>query len=615
MDAVILYVNGADPMWQKDYRDVTREPMEASRFRDWGTLPFLFRGIAKYLPFIEKIHLVVSRESQVPGWIDREKVNIVLHKDIIPEQYLPTFNSCVIETHIPYIKDLAEEFIYFNDDMFPINPCEPEMFFRNGRPQEAFREKSIIYSMGKTYHRQCFNSTRWAQEALGIEPGSNFLMPYHWPHPMLKSYCLEILQIQADKYRKQVSALRTKENVNQYLFLDYMYLGGVSDNVEQSRAYIEPSKGIKKVIETISGSEAKVLCFNDNGIQDWDYPIFRKEVCRAFRKKLPEPCKYEKGYVEKADLIVSMTTYPARALYAATVWKSVLSQKTDTPFKCVMVLIEPEWEGQSLPFELQELVDLKQIDILWHKKKIRSHAKLMPVIKKYPEATIITIDDDMIKPEGWLQNLIEDHRRWPEDIISDSFTYYLDSDMRWRRMLNLSQKVARGKNDVPSLVFQFARICSGHGTVFPAHAFKDQRFFDEDEAMRLAPTCDETWMWLFLMLSGRNFRQCSQIYDESAYTLPNTQQMSTTLWRANKNIYDQMYARLFNAYPEFKEELLRRQNLYVMATEETLEEVRQANPYVPAIVGEFSEGLLKKYQDCPNKKIQTNRGILYPPGQ
>ena len=187
MDAVILYVNCEDPEWQSSFRKTVGGTIKPNRFRDWGTLPFLLRGIDKYLPFIEKVHLVVSSESQVPGWLDREKVHVVLHKDIIPESYLPTFNSCVIETHIPYIEGLSEEFIYFNDDMFPVNPCEPELFFKDGRPQECFKEKNIMYDMGNIYLRQCWNSMNWARYALGMEKDMSYLCPKHGPHAMLKS--------------------------------------------------------------------------------------------------------------------------------------------------------------------------------------------------------------------------------------------------------------------------------------------------------------------------------------------------------------------------------------------------------------------------------------------
>ena len=65
MDIVITYVNGLDPVWQKEYEKFTNTPIVEKRFRDWGTLRYLFRGIAKNMSFIRKVHLVVSGESQV----------------------------------------------------------------------------------------------------------------------------------------------------------------------------------------------------------------------------------------------------------------------------------------------------------------------------------------------------------------------------------------------------------------------------------------------------------------------------------------------------------------------------------------------------------------------
>ena len=51
MDIVITYVNGLDPEWQKSYEKHTNTPILEKRFRDWGTLKYLFRGIEKNMPF------------------------------------------------------------------------------------------------------------------------------------------------------------------------------------------------------------------------------------------------------------------------------------------------------------------------------------------------------------------------------------------------------------------------------------------------------------------------------------------------------------------------------------------------------------------------------------
>ena len=40
------------------------------------------------------------------------------HREIIEQEYLPTFNSHVIEANLHKIPNLSEHFIYFNDDVF-----------------------------------------------------------------------------------------------------------------------------------------------------------------------------------------------------------------------------------------------------------------------------------------------------------------------------------------------------------------------------------------------------------------------------------------------------------------------------------------------------------------
>ena len=222
MDIVITYVNGLDPVWQSDYEKYTNQPVLEKRFRDWGTLRYLFRGIAENMPFIRKVHLVVSHESQVPEWINRDEVHVVLHKDIIPAEYLPTFNCNPIEMHLHRIEGLDEEYLYFNDDMFPMCKCESTDFFRNGRGVLGISHHIFSLNMFK---KICRNSDRLARKALGLRPSLFFLRPQHICSPLLKSVCEELYEkVSSEIAKTSSSRTRTAEDLNQYLFLDYMYL-------------------------------------------------------------------------------------------------------------------------------------------------------------------------------------------------------------------------------------------------------------------------------------------------------------------------------------------------------------------------------------------------------
>lgn len=128
IDLVVTYVDDRDPVWQKAIQQYNIEDMP-SRYRSWDIFKYWFRGVEKHMSFIRTIHLVVSNIEQVPEWLDQDKVHVVLHKDIILQQLLPTFNSTTIEMYLHKITGLAEHFIYSNDDMMPMNLMQAEDFF------------------------------------------------------------------------------------------------------------------------------------------------------------------------------------------------------------------------------------------------------------------------------------------------------------------------------------------------------------------------------------------------------------------------------------------------------------------------------------------------------
>ena len=292
MDIVITYVNGLDPVWQKEYEAHTKTPIVEKRFRDWGTLKFLFRGIEKNMPFIRKVHLVVSGESQVPEWINRNEVNIVLHKDIIPAQFLPTFNCNPIEMHLHNIEGLDEEYLYFNDDIFPLLPCSPTDFFRNGKGVLGMSRHLFVSGM---FRRICRNSTDVAYSVLDRKPSLSFLRPQHVCTPMLKSQVQEVYDLAKDRIHASMSTTRNASNLNQYLYLNYMYLKGNLINEKLSKKHF--SVGIvsaEKLRNFIEHPTHKLTCINDVQLTDARYKELQETLLDAFNNLLPNTSKYEK---------------------------------------------------------------------------------------------------------------------------------------------------------------------------------------------------------------------------------------------------------------------------------------------------------------------------------
>lgn len=292
MDVVITYVNGNDPVWKQDYEKYTNVPVMQKRFRDWGTLKYLLRGIEVYMPFIRNVYLVVSHPSQVPQWADTENLKIVLHKDIIPEEYLPTFNCNPIEMHLHRIKGLDEEYLYFNDDLFPLMPCQPEDFFMDGKGVIYFSRHYIASGM---YKHICRNSDTHAKKALGMKAGISFVRPQHTCTPMLKSECVKLYDILEDDILSSLTRTRTKDNLNQYLFLDYQYYKGKMIQEKISNKHISVAlASADKITEAILNPTRKILCVNDVRLGEKKYLMLRDAILDAFKVKFPEKSRFEK---------------------------------------------------------------------------------------------------------------------------------------------------------------------------------------------------------------------------------------------------------------------------------------------------------------------------------
>jgi hypothetical protein len=293
MDAVITYVDGNDPVWKRDYEKTTNVPVMQKRFRDWGTLKYLLRGIESRMPFIGNVYLVVSHPSQVPVWVNQEQLKIVLHKDIIPEEFLPTFNCNPIEMHLHRIPGLDEQYLYFNDDMFPVGDCKSEDFFRDGKAVIGYYRHLFASGM---YKKICRNSDRLARKALGMKPSCFFTRPQHICSPMLRSQCEELYaRVENDIRKTSATRTRTEENLNQYLFLDYMnYKGLVLHDKISNKHFSVAVASAESLRSFLNRPTRNLVCINDVHLSEERYDSLRSAIIDAFESAFPRKSKYEK---------------------------------------------------------------------------------------------------------------------------------------------------------------------------------------------------------------------------------------------------------------------------------------------------------------------------------
>jgi hypothetical protein len=222
IDAVITWVDGADP----DHIDKRAARLSgfgralhanAINPHRWGSsdeLIYCLTGIASHAPWLRHIWLVTDAQSpnieRIPLRL-RDRITIIDHKVIFAdyESFLPSFNSLSIEAMLWRIPELADAFLYFNDDVFLTAPLLPDDVFRNGNP--VLRGKWVDYSaLTKDKNMKqdpaLFNHFTQINAALlsGFSP-AHMWASAHVVHPIRRTLMEELFEYHKDAFLASIA--------------------------------------------------------------------------------------------------------------------------------------------------------------------------------------------------------------------------------------------------------------------------------------------------------------------------------------------------------------------------------------------------------------------------
>ena len=201
VDIVFTWVDGEDPAWRDEFSTWTERygldegqhvAITPGRYRSREELRYALRAVWFHCGWVRRVFVVTN--GQVPVWlVEDDRLRVVPHSEILPDDALPTFNSHAIESSLHHIPGLAEHFVYLNDDVFIGRPLRPEDFFTaNGLPKvfqsgaripgyedERTREVDAAALVGRDLLEQSFG------RVVGTKP-------YHAPFPLRRSINQEI---------------------------------------------------------------------------------------------------------------------------------------------------------------------------------------------------------------------------------------------------------------------------------------------------------------------------------------------------------------------------------------------------------------------------------------
>lgn len=330
IDFVIPWVDGNDPDWaheKKQYQGTkVNENNSVNRYRDWGLLPYWFRAVEKFAPWVRRIHFVTW--GHIPSFLNQAapKIHIVKHEDFIPKEYLPTFSSHTIELNIHRIPGLAEHFVYFNDDQFLLRKMKEDDFFIDGMPctygaevpvqlsgtigtwmhaavndlgivNAHFPKREAVAKNGKLYKNKSYrwkdNIRTLALEKLFPDYFTGF-KNLHAPAAYLKHTFEAIWE--AEPVRLDATCrdrFRTSDNLNQWVFLWWQIAeGNFSPAIVDNVVSVVNNYSVDSLCQIIESQSHDMICTNDPE-DEIDFELMAERIRNAFETILPEKSSFE----------------------------------------------------------------------------------------------------------------------------------------------------------------------------------------------------------------------------------------------------------------------------------------------------------------------------------
>ena len=299
IDVVISWVDGSDPVHAAKRARFAgagahRDSVTATRFSDNGELFLTLLSIVRFAPFVRQVLVVTDDQHPVhvtrvraahPHWAER--IRVVDHARAFAghEECLPVFNSRSIETAMHRIADLADRFIYLNDDIMLARPLDPSRYFdRDGpvlqgevRPlpnRTIERAKRLGRRLLGRRERAGFMRAQAAGARLAGRERS-YLVCGHHPHAMRRSTSAAFFASRPDVLRRQLG----------YRFRDDRQFSpiGLANNLELEAGrpvrerladgYLRPGRGDRRVdavLGALERGELDSLCVQSLDLFDTD---------------------------------------------------------------------------------------------------------------------------------------------------------------------------------------------------------------------------------------------------------------------------------------------------------------------------------------------------------
>jgi hypothetical protein len=239
---------------------------------------------------------------------------------------------------------------------------------------------------------------------------------------------------------------------------------------------------------------------------------------KVLRSRLPAE---RQPHTLPGELIVSLTSYPPRFATLHLTLRSLLLQSV-RPDRLILWIANADipllprevWDLESVGLEIKECDDLK------------SYKKLVPALEAFPNAFVVTADDDAYYPPEWLQMLTEAFDPSEPTIIGGRIARIAkSSDGRIAPFAEWDFDVADAASRRPSTDLVPEGV---GGTLYPPRSL-DPIVIRRDLFQRLCPHGDDLWFYCCARMIGTKAKKAGGRLIASGW-----EPSSSSLWSENK---------------------------------------------------------------------------------
>ncbi|KAJ6245673.1 hypothetical protein M0813_20093 [Anaeramoeba flamelloides] len=262
-------------------------------------LQYSLRSVDKYLPWVNKIYILINSDTDYPYWLKKqeklEKIVIVDRCTLIKNpDHCPTRNTFAVFSAVHKVKGLSKKFVLIDDDVFINQPLTPDYFFsEDGLPKILqARHRRTIYKEDDFSDRN-YPVYKWEDSSHLPKPmRRDFILKFHEKYPTYAEF------VQSHKTRYKALSEEFSMILHEFFHEEGLM---IEESPSKAKKYQIPfshpeeiTQEFDNIYKDLTTQDWKVFnCNDDFSTKPEVYKEQRKVLFRFYNRLFPEVPDFE----------------------------------------------------------------------------------------------------------------------------------------------------------------------------------------------------------------------------------------------------------------------------------------------------------------------------------